>query len=109
MEFRVSAMQEWNREQWEQIIGENEVTAFYLYTPMCGTCAVASKMMEVIENVVIDVPIGKANINFLEELAMEQKIESVPCLLISRNGRVDEKIYAFQSVQNIYVKLKKID
>ena len=100
-------MEEWNREQWEQNVVQNNVTAFYLYTPMCGTCAVASKMMKVIENVVTEIPIGQANINFLEDLAIEYKIESVPCLLISRKGNVEEKIYAFQSVQNIYEKLKK--
>ncbi len=100
-------MEEWNREQWEQNKEQNELTAFYLYTPMCGTCAVASKMLEVVENVVLDVPIGKANINYIEELAMDYKIESVPCLLVSRNGEIQEKIYAFQSVQNIYEKLKK--
>ncbi|HWL23205.1 MAG TPA: thioredoxin family protein [Ureibacillus sp.] len=100
-------MEEWNRKQWEQMKEQSEATAFYLYTPMCGTCAVASKMMEVIENVIPDIPIGKANINFLEDLAMELQIESVPCLLISRNGVLQEKIYAFQSVQNIYEKLKK--
>ncbi|KGR78191.1 thioredoxin family protein [Ureibacillus manganicus] len=100
-------MEEWNRAQWEQNLVQNNVTAFYLYTPMCGTCAVASKMMEVIENVVTEIPIGQANINFLEDLAIEYKIESVPCLLISRKGNVEEKIYAFQSVQNIYEKLKK--
>ncbi|BDH62759.1 thiol reductase thioredoxin [Lysinibacillus sp. PLM2] len=100
-------MEEWNRSQWEQATKNHNKVAFYLYTPMCGTCAVASKMLEVVENVVTDVPIGKANINFLEEIANEYRIESVPCLLISENGEITEKIYAFQSVQNVYEKLKK--
>ncbi|KGR91635.1 thioredoxin [Ureibacillus massiliensis 4400831 = CIP 108448 = CCUG 49529] len=100
-------MEEWNRNQWEQAIKNHNKVAFYLYTPMCGTCAVATKMLEVVENVVTDVPIGKANINFLEEIANEYRIESVPCLLISENGEIAEKIYAFQSVQNVYEKLKK--
>lgn len=99
-------MKEWTKQQWQQIVQENDVSVFYLYTPMCGTCAVASKMMEVIEKVVPHIPIGKANVNFLGQLAHDYKIESVPCLLISRGGIVDEKVYAFQSVQNIYEKLK---
>ncbi|MFJ8236798.1 thioredoxin family protein [Ureibacillus sp. NPDC094379] len=99
-------MEEWNQQEWEKHINENEVSAFYLYTPMCGTCAVALKMMEVIENVVTNIPIGKANINYLEQVAYDYKVESVPCLLISRNGKVEEKVYAFQSVQHLYEKLK---
>ena len=74
---------------------------------MCGTCAVASRMMEVIENLLPHIPIGKANINFLEQLAFDNQIESVPCLLISKNGEIVEKVYAFQSVPNLYEKLKK--
>ncbi len=51
------------------------------------------------------IPIGKGNINFLEEFAYEQQIESVPCLLITKDGKVHEKVYAFKSVQNLYEKL----
>ncbi|MCM3388135.1 thioredoxin family protein [Ureibacillus chungkukjangi] len=100
-------MKEWTIENWKQQQEQNGLVAFYLYTPMCGTCAVASKMMDVIENLLPDLPLGKANINFLENLAMDYQIESVPCLLISENGNV-EKLYAFQSVPFLYDKLKKV-
>ncbi|RUL48039.1 MULTISPECIES: thioredoxin family protein [Lysinibacillus] len=100
-------MQEWTIEQWEQNLTQHPIVAFYLYTPMCGTCAVASKMLEVVENVLPDVPIGKANINFIQSLAMDYQIESVPCLVIGKSGNVVEKLYAFQSVPNLYEKLKK--
>lgn len=100
-------MQEWTKQEWEKIIKEKDTTAFYLYTPMCGTCMVASKIMEVVEHIVPNISIGKANMNYMESLAIEYKIESVPCLLISKHGKVVEKVYAFQSVQNIYGKLVK--
>ena len=74
---------------------------------MCGTCAVASKMMSIIEQLLPQLQIGKANINFLEHIAYEHQIESVPCLLISDGGKVTEKIYAFQSVPFLYELLKK--
>ncbi|MBX8944857.1 MULTISPECIES: thioredoxin family protein [Lysinibacillus] len=100
-------MEEWSTEQWETAKQSGEKTAFYLYTPMCGTCAVASKMMSVIEQLLPQLQIGKANINFLEHIAYEHQIESVPCLLISDGGKVTEKIYAFQSVPFLYELLKK--
>lgn len=99
-------MEEWTRNEWEENVKNNEITAFYLYTPMCGTCLVASKMMEVIEQLLPDLPMGKADINYLENLAFDYKIESVPCLIISRNGEVQEKVYAFKSIPNLYEKLK---
>lgn len=98
-------MEEWTLEQWhEQMTKEKAV--LYLYTPMCGTCAVASKMMEVVEQVSPALALGKMNLNFAEQLAYEYEIESVPCLLITKNGKVQEKVYAFESVVNLYELLK---
>lgn len=101
-------MNEWTKEQWESIKYNSPLSLFYIYTPMCGTCQIASKMMNVIKEMV-SVPIGQANINFLGDLAIEQEIESVPCLLISKNGRVEKKIYAFQSVPYLLETIKTID
>lgn len=100
-------MNEWTKEQWEQQMKEQPLTAFYLYTPLCGTCAVASKMMNVVEQLLPEVPLGKANLNYMEQIAYEFKIESVPCLLVARNGKIVQKIYAFQSVPFLYDLLKK--
>lgn len=57
-------MEEWSTEQWAAAQQSGETAAFYLYTPMCGTCAVASKMMSIIEQLLPQLQIGKANINF---------------------------------------------
>ncbi|WP_102694191.1 thioredoxin family protein [Rummeliibacillus pycnus] len=102
-------MQEWTIEQWENTKKAKQLSAFYLYTPMCGTCMVASKMMEVLSQTLPDIPMGKANLNYVEQLAYDYKIESVPCLLIAENGEVREKIYAFQSVSYLFEKFQKKD
>lgn len=99
-------METWTREQWEMALKESSVAAFYLYTPMCGTCAVASKMMEVITVMRPGIPIGKADLNYVENIAIDYEIESVPCLLIQKDGVLTHKIYAFQSVPYL---LEEID
>ena len=100
-------MQQWTRAEWEQARDVAPKTAFYLYAPMCGTCAVASKMMDVVEQLLPNMPLGKANLNYMEQLAYDYEIESVPCLLVTENGAVTEKVYAFQSVPHLYELLKK--
>ena len=100
-------MQQWTREEWEQAVATKQHVAFYLYTPMCGTCAVATKMMDVIEQLLPTLPIGKANLNYMEQVAYDYEIESVPCVVISEDGKVTEKVYAFQSVPHLYELLKK--
>jgi thioredoxin-like negative regulator of GroEL len=63
-------------------------------------------MLQVIEKMV-DVNIGKMNLNFSPELANKFEIESVPCLLIIKDGEVLEMIYAFRSVPFLYEKIKQ--
>lgn len=98
-------MENWTREQWEAHKKQSHQVLFYLYTPFCGTCQVASKMMNVIDMMREDLPIGKADLNYLEDIAIEYEIESVPCLLIAEDGVVQEKIYAFQSVPYLLEKI----
>jgi len=95
-------MEEWTRKQWRDAVQTGKKSAFYLYTPMCGTCAVASKMMDVVEQLLPTVAMGKANLNYMEQLAFDLEIESVPCLIVSNNGEIEQKIYAFQSVPFLY-------
>ncbi|MDW0110990.1 thioredoxin family protein [Sporosarcina aquimarina] len=98
-------MNEWTYSDWTRTVESEELAAFYLYTPLCGTCAVASKMLNVVTELKPDVQIGKADLNYVEEIATEYQVESVPCLLIKRKSQPAEKVYAFQSVQNILEKL----
>ncbi|MFC4323545.1 thioredoxin family protein [Litchfieldia salsa] len=99
-------MKEWTREDIEQNLSNNELTYVYLYTPMCGTCQMAKKMLEVVDELLPNLDIGQCNLNYLPEKAREWEIESVPCLLTFSQGQMTEKIYAFKSVDYLYSKLK---
>ena len=98
-------MDNWSRETWETTMQQSDISLYYLYTPICGTCAVASKMMDVIEVMKPDVSMGKADLNYVQDIALDYEIESVPCLLISKAGVVVDKVYAFQSVPNLLEKI----
>ncbi|MGV2939959.1 thioredoxin family protein [Mesobacillus sp. LC4] len=101
-------MEEWNKEEIETFLEEKRTGYLYFYTPMCGTCQVASKMLTVIKQLLPDMPSGKADLNYLPEMAERFEIESVPCLVVLRKGEEQEKIYAFQSVPYLYEKLKEL-
>lgn len=75
-------------------------------TPMCGTCKVAERMLEVAEAVGIDYPLSKININFAPRLREEWRIASVPCLVILKNGKILRQEYAMRSVDYLYALLK---
>ncbi|MCU9612848.1 thioredoxin family protein [Caldibacillus lycopersici] len=99
-------MEQWTKAEFYQRLHSGESGALYLFTPMCGTCQVASKMLSVVEEILPKFEFGKADLNYLPEIAEEFLVESVPCLLIYEDKKVKEKIYAFQSVLYLYEKLK---
>lgn len=45
-------MNEVKPEQWQQFLTMDGVQFIYFYTPMCGTCQLASKMLEVVNETI---------------------------------------------------------
>ncbi len=97
---------EWNRADIEKKLLSEPLQVLYLYTPMCGTCGLAEKMLTVTLHALQHIKAGKTNVNFIPRLAEEWRVESVPCLLLIRDGEVKQKIYAFHSVDYLYQLLK---
>ena len=73
----------------------------YFYTPICGTCQLASKMLTVVEELVPEKSVIKLDLNYHPLLAEHLKIESVPCLLVIDSGTIKDRIYAFKSVVDL--------
>jgi thioredoxin 1 len=102
-------MEEWNEQDLNMAIQWKRSFCFYLYTPMCGTCQVASRILEVSLQLFPDITCGKMNLNLTRHIPEQYQIESVPCLLIFKNGTLHKKVYAFQSVPYICEILKNAD
>ncbi|NSL52949.1 thioredoxin family protein [Calidifontibacillus erzurumensis] len=94
--------------QWTEFTKQHGVHYVYFYTPLCGTCQLATKMLKVVGEA-LDVNIFSCNLNFIPEKARQYEIESVPCLTIWRDGTIIEKIYAFHSVQHLYEIIKRYE
>ncbi|QPC47405.1 thioredoxin family protein [Mangrovibacillus cuniculi] len=100
-------LQEWELSEFQENVEGKKTFAYYLYTPMCGTCQVASKMLEVAKELTPDFIIGKSDLNFVPLLANRYEVESVPCLIIFEDGYPIDKIYAFRSVPDLLEKLNR--
>jgi thioredoxin-like negative regulator of GroEL len=99
-------MQEWTKQDILEAIKKKESLILYFYTPLCGTCQVAGRMLSVIEEM-YDGTIFKADLNFMPDIAKQFKIESVPCLLMLDAGVAAEKIYAFRSIPYLVERIRK--
>lgn len=92
----------------EILFSAEETNFLYLYTPLCGTCQVAGKMLSVVEQLMPHYNWLKADLNFMPALAEQYSIESVPCLLVIRKNQLVKKMYAFHSVPFLYESLKSL-
>lgn len=99
-------MDEWNLQQMKEMMEWEEDFLLYLYTPLCGTCQVAGKMLTIVAELLPNLKWGKSDLNYMPELAKDWEIESVPCLIIVKNKEVHEKHYAFHSVPFLYDSIK---
>ncbi|MBL4954882.1 thioredoxin family protein [Neobacillus sp. YIM B02564] len=99
-------MNEWNRNDLSIFLNQRGTGLVYFYTPLCGTCQLAGKMLGVVEHLV-EIEMGKMNLNYYSDLAEKLVIESVPCLLLIRNGEIVDTIYAFHSVPFLLEKINK--
>ena len=100
-------MKEWNQQEINAQLSNQDEFWLYLYTPMCGTCQVASKMITVVDELLPSVTIGKSDLNYLPQKALEWQIESVPCLMHVKDGTAAKKYYAFHSVPYLLELLSK--
>ncbi|CAM4405339.1 thioredoxin [Bacillus manliponensis] len=99
-------MLEWTGAEATDAVIKRDKTILYVYTPMCGTCQVAKKMLTVVEAALSHVEVGMLDLNYAPHFARDYEIESVPCLLIFEQGKLVKKIYAFHSVEYLYNELK---
>lgn len=91
----------------DQIEKTKEKLFIYFYTPLCGTCKVAEKMLTIASSVGNTDDIYKIDANFSPWSITNYKIKSVPCLLIVNPDKSFEKNYVFKSVQDVYEIIKK--
>lgn len=85
---------------------EHPIHLIFGYTPMCGTCKISERMLD-IANEVTHLPLEKRDLNFYPEFSKEFEIQSVPILLIMKGEQELERIYAFQSVTFLLERIKK--
>ncbi|NGQ96245.1 thioredoxin family protein [Brevibacillus sp. SYP-B805] len=89
-------------------LADRRTFALLLYTPFCGTCKWAARMLAVVEAMLPQLSLVSINLNRAPVLAERWRITSVPCLLLFREGRPAERRYAMHSVEHLYRFLKAL-
>lgn len=101
-----------DRIDWQERLASRDPRAahpliVFLYTPLCGTCSAARRMLEVAEQLLPETAILEADVNFMPNMVEKYKIRSVPGLL-AVSGRLEQPqfLYRMGSVQDILAFIK---
>ncbi|MBW4080433.1 thioredoxin domain-containing protein [Paenibacillus sp. S150] len=92
------------RELLEVLEREGEPLAVFLYTPLCGTCKAARRMLEVAEHLLPEkLLLAAGNVNMLPVLVNSYQISSVPALLVAPADRskAPAVYYSMGSVERV--------
>lgn len=79
----------------------------FIYSPFCGTCHLAREMLDIIEKMREEDVFYEMNASLFPDFMQEKQVSSVPCLLVWKDGKVEEKVYAFESVTKIFNLMKE--
>jgi len=76
-----------SKEAFETFISEGTVLIDYFAT-WCGPCKMLSPRVDEVAEEVTDVKFGKVDIDELTELAIRYKVQSVPTLILFKDGEM---------------------
>ncbi|MEX2460848.1 MAG: thioredoxin family protein [Paenibacillaceae bacterium] len=99
-------MEEWSQKELLEYAEQTDtIFAIFLYTPLCGTCKLAERMLDIIMTMQPALPLYRSNINFLPQISQDWQIQSVPCIVIKEAGKAKRMIYRMQAIDALYKQL----
>jgi thioredoxin-like negative regulator of GroEL len=101
-----------NQEELLELLGRaGEPLVVFLYTPLCGTCKAARRMLEVARHLLPPgLLIAEGNVNMLPGLVDTYRISSVPALLVVPADRSAEPeiLYSMGSVERMLEYIRRV-
>ncbi|WP_410510980.1 thioredoxin family protein [Paenibacillus sp. BR2-3] len=95
----------------ELLAQEGRPLVIFFYTPLCGTCKAARRMLEVAEHLLpTDVIVAAGNVNMMPEIVSRYRISSVPALLVSSAERKasPDIFYSMVSVERVLEYIRSV-
>ncbi len=76
-----------NKQELDSIINSNELMIVDFWAPWCGPCRMLSAVIESYANSHPEIAIVKVNVDEAKELAAKYDIQSLPTLILFKNGK----------------------
>jgi len=95
----------------ELLAREGKPLAVFFYTPLCGTCKAARRMLEIAAHMLpADLDVVTCNVNFMPGIVRKFHISSVPALLVAPADRktTPDIHYAMVSVERVLEYIRSV-
>ncbi len=80
-----------------EVINSEKPVLLDFWAEWCGPCRVIAPAIEAIANERKDIKVGKVNIDTEQQLAITFSIDSIPTLIIVKNGEIAGKLIGLNS------------
>lgn len=91
-------MIEINQKQVYFLTQKKDYHIIFVNSPFCGTCKVARRMLEYIEETLGKEVFYELNATLAPDWVQEHEVTSVPCLMVFKKGDNLDRLYTFNSV-----------
>lgn len=86
----------------EEVINSDKPVLVDFWASWCGPCMMLAPVIEEIaEDYADEVKVGKVNVDEEPELSAQFGIESIPTLLLFRNGSIENKMVGYRPKNDI--------
>lgn len=80
-----------------EVINSDKPVLIDFWAEWCGPCRMLAPTVDAIAKDRTDIKVGKINVDNEEELAVKFGIESIPTLIIFKNGEIAGKLIGYNS------------
>jgi len=87
-----------NKESLSKLLGQNAKAVLVdFWAEWCGPCQMMAPVLEQIAAERDDLIVGKINVDEYPDLAGEYSVDSIPALLLFRNGKLEKRVAGFMN------------
>lgn len=94
--------------EYNEILGKNEVVFVDFFATWCGPCKMLGPEIEKLaDEMEGKVPVLKVDVDKEQGLAFQYQIQSIPTLLVFKNGQVVERTMGYQPYSKLVQMIQK--